>query len=184
MTGIVLHNGTYGFCKLVQVNLCWTSIKNGRRQAKNENGWFASGKLQTINNSYRLIILRSYLMCSILKLNLFERISSRRRYKLVICQISYRYRKKGRNGWFASWKLQSINNSYRSIILRNYLLCSKCIMYVNCTYWTKWTFFSKLLLLILELTGAEIKSLPEETRLYESVGRMFMLSSRSEITGK
>merc|ERR1712008_389823 len=34
-----------------------------------------------------------------------------------------------------------------------------------------------------ELTGAEIKSLPEETRLYESVGRMFMLSSRSEITG-
>ena len=34
-----------------------------------------------------------------------------------------------------------------------------------------------------DLTGAEIKSLPEETRLYESVGRMFMLSSRSEITG-
>ena len=57
----------------------------------------------------------------------------------------------------------------------------KHITYV-CTCWTKWT-FSKLLLLILELTGAEIKSLPEETRLYESVGRMFMLSSRSEITG-
>merc|ERR1712244_74454 len=33
-----------------------------------------------------------------------------------------------------------------------------------------------------ELTGAEIKSLPEETRLYESVGRMFMLSTRAEIT--
>merc|ERR1739844_134969 len=33
-----------------------------------------------------------------------------------------------------------------------------------------------------ELTGAELKSLPEETRLYESVGRMFMLSSRAEIT--
>jgi len=33
-----------------------------------------------------------------------------------------------------------------------------------------------------ELTVDEIKSLPEETRLYESVGRMFMLSSRSGIT--
>ena len=33
-----------------------------------------------------------------------------------------------------------------------------------------------------ELIGAEIKSLPEETRLYESVGRMFMLSTRAEIT--
>merc|ERR1711990_366653 len=34
-----------------------------------------------------------------------------------------------------------------------------------------------------ELTVDEIKSLPEETRLYESVGRMFMLSTRSGITG-
>ena len=33
-----------------------------------------------------------------------------------------------------------------------------------------------------ELTGAELKNLPEETRLYESVGRMFLLSSKSEIT--
>jgi prefoldin subunit 1 len=33
-----------------------------------------------------------------------------------------------------------------------------------------------------ELTGGEIKNLPEETRLYESVGRMFILSSRSEVT--
>merc|ERR1712062_97427 len=33
-----------------------------------------------------------------------------------------------------------------------------------------------------ELTVDEIKSLPEETRLYESVGRMFMLSTRSDIT--
>ena len=33
-----------------------------------------------------------------------------------------------------------------------------------------------------ELTGAELKNLPEETRLYESVGRMFMLSSRSDIS--
>jgi chaperonin cofactor prefoldin len=31
-----------------------------------------------------------------------------------------------------------------------------------------------------ELTGGEIKTFPEETRLYESVGRMFILSSRSE----
>jgi hypothetical protein len=45
-------------------------------------------------------------------------------------------------------------------------------------------YFSKLFTFFSELTGAEIKSLPEETRLYESVGRMFMLSSRSEITGK
>merc|ERR1712061_327960 len=33
-----------------------------------------------------------------------------------------------------------------------------------------------------ELTGTELKNLPEETRLYESVGRMFMLSSRSDIS--
>ena len=32
-----------------------------------------------------------------------------------------------------------------------------------------------------ELTGSELKSLPEETRLYESVGRMFMLGTRSDI---
>ena len=33
-----------------------------------------------------------------------------------------------------------------------------------------------------ELTSSELKSLPENTRLYESVGRMFILSSRSEVT--
>ena len=32
------------------------------------------------------------------------------------------------------------------------------------------------------MTADEIKSLPEETRLYESVGRMFILSTRSGIT--
>lgn len=32
-----------------------------------------------------------------------------------------------------------------------------------------------------ELTGSELKALPEETRLYESVGRMFMLGTRSDI---
>ena len=45
----------------VTLCFCRTSIKNGRCQAKNENGRFACGKLQTINNSYRLIILRNYL---------------------------------------------------------------------------------------------------------------------------
>ena len=34
-----------------------------------------------------------------------------------------------------------------------------------------------------ELTSAELKSLPQETRLYESVGRMFLLSSHSEVSG-
>ena len=33
-----------------------------------------------------------------------------------------------------------------------------------------------------ELTSGELRSLPENTRLYESVGRMFILSSRSEVT--
>ena len=33
-----------------------------------------------------------------------------------------------------------------------------------------------------ELTSTELKSLPESTRLYESVGRMFILSSRSEVS--
>ena len=33
-----------------------------------------------------------------------------------------------------------------------------------------------------ELTSTELKSLPENTRLYESVGRMFILSSRPEVT--
>ena len=32
-----------------------------------------------------------------------------------------------------------------------------------------------------KLTGSELKTLPSETRLYESVGRMFMLSSNAEI---
>lgn len=32
-----------------------------------------------------------------------------------------------------------------------------------------------------ELTEAEIKALPQETRVYESVGRMFLLSSRPEV---
>ena len=32
------------------------------------------------------------------------------------------------------------------------------------------------------LTEQEIAALPEETRLYESVGRMFLLSSRPEVT--
>ena len=33
-----------------------------------------------------------------------------------------------------------------------------------------------------ELTASELKSLPEETRLYESVGRMFLLSSSAEVS--
>ena len=33
-----------------------------------------------------------------------------------------------------------------------------------------------------ELTSAELKSLPENTRLYESVGRMFILSTGPEVT--
>lgn len=32
-----------------------------------------------------------------------------------------------------------------------------------------------------ELTSAELKGLPENTRLYESCGRMFMLSSKSDV---
>ena len=33
-----------------------------------------------------------------------------------------------------------------------------------------------------ELTASELKTLPEETRLYESVGRMFLLSSSTEVS--
>ena len=33
-----------------------------------------------------------------------------------------------------------------------------------------------------ELTSSELKSLPQNTRLYESVGRMFILSSGPEVT--
>ena len=33
-----------------------------------------------------------------------------------------------------------------------------------------------------ELTSAELNNLPEHTRLYESVGRMFLLTSRPEIS--
>ena len=33
-----------------------------------------------------------------------------------------------------------------------------------------------------ELTASELKSLPKETRLYESVGRMFLLSSSAEVS--
>lgn len=32
-----------------------------------------------------------------------------------------------------------------------------------------------------ELTEAELKTLPEETRLYQSVGRMFLLSSKTDV---
>merc|ERR1711890_47705 len=32
------------------------------------------------------------------------------------------------------------------------------------------------------ITASELKSLPEETRLYESVGRMFLLSSSAEVS--
>ena len=34
-----------------------------------------------------------------------------------------------------------------------------------------------------ELTTTELTKLPEETRLYESVGRMFILSSRNDVSG-
>ncbi len=35
-----------------------------------------------------------------------------------------------------------------------------------------------------ELTEGEIKGLGDETRVYDSVGRMFMLSTKSEMVGK